>query len=99
MATPMENGAPMARFAEQESPRDAFGRALRYCRRNPSLVVGLVLVSLLAMGAALLALSEQRIARRAADVSQSLNLTTAARLALHENNTDLALEGCGFRTH
>jgi peptide/nickel transport system permease protein len=53
MATPVENGAPMARFADQETPRDVLGRASRYCRRNPSLVVGLVLFSLLLLSSAI----------------------------------------------
>jgi len=47
MATPMETGAPTAQFADQGSRRDVFGGAWRYCKRNPALVVGLVLFTLL----------------------------------------------------
>jgi len=53
MATLVENGAPTAQFADQGRPRDVFGGALRYCRRNPALVVGLVLFSLLFFSSAI----------------------------------------------
>jgi peptide/nickel transport system permease protein len=43
----METGAPTAQFADQGSRRDVFGGAWRYCKRNPALVVGLVLFTLL----------------------------------------------------
>ena len=47
MATPVETGAPTAQFADQGGRRDVFGGAWRYCKRNPALVVGLVLFTLL----------------------------------------------------
>jgi peptide/nickel transport system permease protein len=47
MATPVETGAPTAQFVDQGSRRDVFGGAWRYCKRNPALVVGLVLFTLL----------------------------------------------------
>lgn len=49
MSTTLESGVPPsgARYADRESPRDFLGRALRYCKRNPSLVVGLVMLSFL----------------------------------------------------
>lgn len=43
MATPVESSARKARFADRESLKDILGRATRYCRRNPVLVVGLVM--------------------------------------------------------
>ena len=60
-------------------------------RRLRGLAAGLAILFLLAVGGALLALSEQRRAQRAADLSQSLNLSTSAQLALAEHDTDLAL--------
>jgi len=47
MATTVESGALRARFSDQASWRDALTGVLQYCRRNPSLVVGLVLFTLL----------------------------------------------------
>lgn len=49
MATLPDSGTPLsgARFGERESLRDIPGRIARYCQRNPSLVVGLVLFSIL----------------------------------------------------
>jgi peptide/nickel transport system permease protein len=43
MATPVENVTVMTRRGEQASWREIFNNIGRYCRRNPSLVVGLVL--------------------------------------------------------
>ena len=47
MATTVESGALKARFSDQASWRDGLTGVLQYCRRNPSLVVGLVLFMLL----------------------------------------------------
>ena len=42
-----ESGVVPASAPEEGSLRDLFDRSVRYCRRNPSLVVGLVLFFLL----------------------------------------------------
>jgi WD40 repeat protein/tRNA A-37 threonylcarbamoyl transferase component Bud32 len=55
------------------------------------LAIGLAVVFLLAIGAAIWALGEQQRAQAAADLSDSLNLSTSAQLALSEHDTDLAL--------
>lgn len=47
MTTSVQSGPPKIDFAERESLRDILGRIVRYCQRNPSLVVGLVLFALL----------------------------------------------------
>jgi len=47
MATTVERDARVAKFTDQESKREVFDRFWGYCRRNPSLVVGLVLFILL----------------------------------------------------
>ena len=47
MSTSVENGPLRARPGDQESWREVFERILRYCQRNPSLVVGLVLFMIL----------------------------------------------------
>lgn len=52
MATTVERGARPARSAEYTSQENALVRAWRYCRRNPSLVVGLVLFLLLFLSSA-----------------------------------------------
>jgi len=46
MSTAVNSAAPRA-LAERESLGDILGRALRYCRRNPALVVGLIMFSFL----------------------------------------------------
>jgi peptide/nickel transport system permease protein len=46
MSTAVNSAAPRA-LAERESLGDILGRALRYCQRNPALVVGLIMFSLL----------------------------------------------------
>ena len=51
--TTSESDAPKSQFAEQDSLRDILGRALSYCGRNPALVVGLVLFSLLLLSSVL----------------------------------------------
>jgi peptide/nickel transport system permease protein len=53
MSTTVESGAPRTHFADQESLKDVLGRVSRYCRRNPSLVVGLVLFTLLLLSTAI----------------------------------------------
>ncbi len=70
----------------------------RASRRLRWLAAGLAVVFLLAIGAAVWARGEQGQAQAArdnaqaaADLSHSLNLSTAAQLALNEKNTDLAL--------
>ena len=47
MTTTMESRPLRARYNEQDSVRDVFDRVVRYCQRNPSLVVGLILFLLL----------------------------------------------------
>ena len=47
MSTAVESGAARARPADEESWRDVLDRVVRYCRRNPSLVVGLTIFFLL----------------------------------------------------
>lgn len=53
MATTAENPPPKQYTVHQETWRDFAGRVLRYCRRNPSLVVGLVLFMLLFLSSAI----------------------------------------------
>ncbi len=47
MATTVEGGARRARYADQGNWRDGLDSVLQYCRRNPSLVIGLVIFLLL----------------------------------------------------
>ena len=47
MTTSVQSDSPKIDFAERESLGDILGRIVRYCQRNPSLVVGLVLFALL----------------------------------------------------
>jgi len=69
---------------QAESERRA-GHRLRW------LAAGLVIILLIAVGAALWAWQEQQNAQQSARIAQSLNLATSAQLALSQNNTDLAL--------
>jgi peptide/nickel transport system permease protein len=52
MSTAVNSGAPRA-LAERESLGDILGRVLRYCQRNPALVVGLVMFSFLLLSSAI----------------------------------------------
>jgi len=52
MSTAVEGAAPRA-LAERESLGDILGRVLRYCQRNPVLVVGLIMFSLLLFSSAI----------------------------------------------
>jgi len=53
MAIPVQNGVFTPRFADRESLRDILGRVMRYCQRNPSLVVGLALLAFLLLSTAI----------------------------------------------
>jgi peptide/nickel transport system permease protein len=53
MSTIAESVARRARPSDQEGLRDVLDRVLRYCRRNPSLVVGLALFALLFLSSAI----------------------------------------------
>jgi len=53
MAIPVQNGVFTPRFADRESLRDTLGRVVRYCQRNPSLVVGLALLAFLLLSTAI----------------------------------------------
>lgn len=53
MAIPVQNGVFTPRFADRESLRDILGRVVRYCQRNPSLVVGLALLAFLLLSTAI----------------------------------------------
>ncbi len=47
METSLENQVAKAYAPEQSSPRDFLGRFARYCKRNPSLLIGLILLAFL----------------------------------------------------
>lgn len=53
MATIVESGARQRRPADQAGLRDILRSAIGYCRRNPSLVVGLVLFTLLLLSSSI----------------------------------------------
>lgn len=53
MATTVESGVRLARTVDRAEQGNALVRAWRYCRRNPSLVIGLVLFFLLLLSSAI----------------------------------------------
>jgi len=74
--------------ASEQSRANTEARARSRLR---GLLVGLVVLLLIAFAAAFIAFNERQIAQQAAEVAQSLNLSTSAQLALSQNDTDLSL--------